>query len=218
MPLAVDNNLPSISLRFGTNDDDEINFRYHLDSCAAMNTGNMLLHMWLMTKYPQAVVSFERCDDPNAFVPLALDTAIPSADKALLVNQLSAVVVYRTRYLLPDGKHATIAFGLGESISVNAIVGIPTWKSWGLTLDLVNNIASSAALHLSFPISFTNASTGLPPGIQFTSADFVRPSPVLPPKPSSSTPSPPTVAQTPTNEASLQNTADNHAIFQPYPL
>ena len=78
MPLLVDNGLPSISLRFGTSDDNEINFRCHLDLCAGMNTGNMLLHMWLITEYPHdAVVSFEKSYDRNAFVPLGLDTVIP---------------------------------------------------------------------------------------------------------------------------------------------
>ena len=173
-------------MRFGSNDSDEINFRCHLDSCAAMNTGNMLLHMWLMTKYPHVVVSYEQSNDANAFAPLALDTAIPSKDKELLTNQLTGVVVYKTRYVLPDGKPATIAFGLGTSISVNAIIGIPTWKSWGINLDLSQNLALSATLQLCFPLSFTSASTGLPPGIQFSPSDFVRPQPALPPKPATS--------------------------------
>ena len=45
MPLSLDNNLPEAVLRFGSTTDDEIPFSCHLDSCAGMNTGNLLLHM-----------------------------------------------------------------------------------------------------------------------------------------------------------------------------
>ena len=34
IPLDVDNKLPAIEVRFGTNDDNEIQFLCHLDSCA----------------------------------------------------------------------------------------------------------------------------------------------------------------------------------------
>ena len=129
MPLSLDNGLPSVTLRFGTSDNDEILFSCHLDTCAAMNTGNMLLHMWLMTKFPQIVVSFERCNDPTPFQPISLDCAIPLPDRDACMNRLTAVVVYRTRYSLSDGTPATVAFGLGDNTTVNAILGIPTLKN-----------------------------------------------------------------------------------------
>ena len=59
MPLALDNDLPAVELQFGSSDDDEICFCCHLDICAAMNTGNLLLHMWIMTKFPYLVSNFE---------------------------------------------------------------------------------------------------------------------------------------------------------------
>ena len=42
MPLTVDNNLPSIIICFGsTQNHSEIGFASHIDSCAAMNVGNL---------------------------------------------------------------------------------------------------------------------------------------------------------------------------------
>ena len=42
IPLSLDNNLLSTVIRFGSSESDEIVFSCHLDSCAAMNTGNSL--------------------------------------------------------------------------------------------------------------------------------------------------------------------------------
>ena len=44
MPLFLDNCLPTAIIRFGDNSEDKISFTCYLDSCAAMNTANLLLH------------------------------------------------------------------------------------------------------------------------------------------------------------------------------
>ena len=55
MPLTLDNNLPAAVFRFGATNNTEIPFSCHLDSCAAMNTGSLLLHMYIITTYPSIV-------------------------------------------------------------------------------------------------------------------------------------------------------------------
>ena len=44
MPLDVDNGLPGIKLWFGRSAQQEEGFMCHMDTCAAMNTGNLLVH------------------------------------------------------------------------------------------------------------------------------------------------------------------------------
>ena len=44
MPLDVDNGLPGVEIWFGSDDNNEVGFVCHLDTCAAMNTGNLLTH------------------------------------------------------------------------------------------------------------------------------------------------------------------------------
>ena len=135
------------------------------------------MHQWVMTKCPQIVVSYEECNDRNPFHPLKLDCAVPTADAAdSLEGKLTAVVTYRTRYVLPSGEPATLKFGLGKDITVNAIIGLPTWTEWGLALDLHNKRCTSAILNLWFHVQFGDAATGLPPSANFSSKDFVRPS------------------------------------------
>ena len=69
----LDNDLPATVLRFGASNDNGIVCSCHLDSCTAMNTGNTLLYMWIMIKYPDIVISYERYDDSYVFQPITLD-------------------------------------------------------------------------------------------------------------------------------------------------
>ena len=69
----------------------------------------------------------------------------------------------------------TISFGLGESISVNAIIGLPTLKEFKMVLDVDSGIATSKLLNKDFKLSFQHAASGFPDGIVFDKADFVRP-------------------------------------------
>ena len=109
-------------MRFGTTYDNEIIFLCHLDSCAGMNTANLLLHQWMITNHPEIVVSYEEYTDSNLFMPLKLNCAIPkNEDTNNCDGQLTAVATYRTRYMLPNGNHVTIIFGLGKDIQFNVI-------------------------------------------------------------------------------------------------
>ena len=128
MPLCIDNDLPSTVLRFGSSDANEIAFSVHCNSCAAMNTANELLHMWIMTTHPEIVHSYECYADSVPFQPISLDCDVPISPSTMNINQLSSVVIYKTRYQKVDGSMLTLSFGLGEHILVNAIVRLHTFK------------------------------------------------------------------------------------------
>ena len=122
MPLLLDNGFPAAVLRFGATSEDEILFACHLDSCAAMNTGSLHLHQWIMKKYPHLVESFEQFNDHPPFRPITLDCAVPVSEAQKTTWKLTAVVTYKTRYVDNKGKKLTLSFGLGASIRVNAII------------------------------------------------------------------------------------------------
>ena len=130
MQLALDNCLPAAILRFGSTSHNEVTFTCHLDSCAAMNTTNLKLHQWIVTTYPTIVASFEQFDNANPFHPIGLNCAVPSANANAITNKLTAVVIYKTWYTDIDNKPVTLSFGLGKAITVNAIIGFPTFKKW----------------------------------------------------------------------------------------
>ena len=56
-PLSLDNDLLAAEFRFGKSQDNEVPFPCHLDSYTAMNTGNLLLHMWIITTYSEIIAS-----------------------------------------------------------------------------------------------------------------------------------------------------------------
>ena len=58
IPLDVDNGLPGIELWFGTSSENEVGYMCHMDTCAAMNTGNLMVCQWIMTIHPHLVAEF----------------------------------------------------------------------------------------------------------------------------------------------------------------
>ena len=178
MPLDLDNGLPAIEMRFGTTDIDELCFLCHIDSCAAMNTGNLRVHKYIMTEHPEIVCSYEQFDDENPFEPLSLACAVSMENITATYGKLTSVVTYHTQYKDKNGIPVKLAFGLGAEVAVNAIIGLPTLKKWKATIDVGNDEFVSKLLDLAFPLHYHGADSGLPPSIKFTSEDFVRPRPI----------------------------------------
>lgn len=178
MPLDIDNGLPGIVVLFG-----KTAFLCHVDSCAAMNTGNWLLHKWIMSTFPDIVVDYQEFNDPNPFEPLSLRCAV-SSNKNESVSTLKnlddclcAVVTYKSGYQL-NGQPAYVSFGLGEHISVRCILGIPFLRQWGADICLSQNKVVAHALNengIEFPIEYAATSNELPNGINFKAEQFVRP-------------------------------------------
>ena len=104
-----------------------------------------------MTTYPDISLSYEQFNDDQPFEPIQLDYALPSSLADKEASKLTAIVTYKTRYT-DNGKIITISFGLGESISVYTIIGIPTFKACELVLDLSADRVSSKLLDADFDL------------------------------------------------------------------
>lgn len=178
MPLDLDNGLPSIEVRFGLDSTTETCFACRVDSCAAMNTGNKLVHEWIMTTFPEIVCSYEQFDDENPFEPLRLVCAVSIEDITATYGQLTGVVTYHTQYKDKHGVAIKLAFGLGAEAAVNAIIGNPTLRKWQASIDIGRDEFVTALLELSFPLVYKGADSGLPSTVKFDNGDFVRPRPV----------------------------------------
>ena len=73
MTLSVSNGLPAAKFRLGDCDAQEVPYRIHLDLYASINTGNLLVHQWLVMKYPDIIYSYEIFDDANPFRTIIFD-------------------------------------------------------------------------------------------------------------------------------------------------
>ena len=175
MPIEVDNGLPGIELWFGREETDEIGLLCHMDTCAAMNTGNLAVHQWLITTQPHLVAEYIQFDDSRPFEPLQLHCAVEDLSKTESMHgKLTAIVRYWMRYT-QNGKRVILSFGLGDSVSVNSLVGIPTIKEWKSIFDFESNMLVARGINTKFPMIYEATKQGLPPGVAFSSADFVRP-------------------------------------------
>jgi len=178
MPLDLDNGLPAIEMKFGMTDIDELCFLCHVDSCAAINIGNLRVHEYIMTEHPEIVRSYEQFEHENLFEPLSLACAVSMENIIATYDKLISIVTYHTQYKDTSGIPLKLAFGLGAEVAVNAIIGLPTLKKWKATIDVGNDEFVSKPLDLAFPLHFHGADSGLPSSIKFTSKDFVRPRPI----------------------------------------
>ena len=175
MPLDVDNGLPGIELWFGNNADNEMGFLCHMDTCAAMNTGNLAVHQWLMSTHPHLVAEYIQFDDITPFEPLRLHCAVADLAKTESMHgKLTAIVRYWLRYK-NDGKNIILSFGLGASVTVNSIIGIPTIKAWKCLFDFDSHELIARGLNTKFPLVYEATRQGLPPGVDFKDENFVRP-------------------------------------------
>ena len=176
MPLDLDNGLPGILIRFGTEDKNESSFVCLVDTCAAMNTGNLKVHQWIMTQYPEIVAEYVQYDDEQPFQPLKLECAvkdIPTQDD--LSGNLTAIVRYWTRYTEPNGQRAVISFGLGRDIAVNSIIGVPTIRKWGMSMCFMSNTITAHHIKVKFSTVYERSKNGLPSSVEFDSSEFIRP-------------------------------------------
>lgn len=172
MPIKVRNSLPAAVFRFGTSDANETTLTFNVDSCAEMNTGNLLVHQWIATCCPEIVLEYRECTDPQGFQHMLLEGVTAESAQNVDVGKLTAIITYKTRYPAPADK---ISFGLGKSVGVNSIIGLPTLKDWGMILDIAGDRVFSTKLSLQWDMIYTNASCGLPKDVTFTHAEFVRP-------------------------------------------
>ena len=89
-------------------------------------------------------------------------------------GKLTAIVRYWLRYKNED-KNVILSFGLGASITVNSIVGIPTIKAWKYLFDFDSHELIAGGLNSKFPLVYKATKHGFPPGIILNETDFVQP-------------------------------------------
>ena len=131
MPLTVSNGLPATEFRLGDIIEAKVPCRFHLDSCAIMNTRTLLVHKWLMTKYPEIVHCYEKFNDSNPIKPIMLEGALNmESAKEFEAVKLTATLTYKTSYNHSNVEPVRITLGLGATVSANAIIGLPALTAW----------------------------------------------------------------------------------------
>jgi hypothetical protein len=199
MPLRIDNGLPHITLHIGTPRLDEtIGLSALFDSGAALSSGYLPYHLWVMRECPDLVASLERFDDTSPFEPIKLGGAICSPEdyNESTHGQLMAVIRYRTPYSDREGNPITISFGLGNDMTVNTILGMSLIKDLGMTPDFQAGHVTCTDSPASFDLEYRETTCGDPVTDTAATAFVALPldemyPPAIAPKTTDHSPSPP---------------------------
>ena len=87
-----------------------------------MNTGNLLLHQWIITTYPACFEEYTQFGENNTeFQPIQLQVAINNSDTTTQsdVRRLTAIVKYYTPYTSAYRQSILLSFGLGADVISN---------------------------------------------------------------------------------------------------
>jgi len=191
-PIRINNLLPAITIELGPSLPSTVSLVCLYDTCAAVCSGNLLFHQWVITSYPDLVHSFEQFDDSNPFEPIKLVGAItdPADFDVATHGQLTAVVRYHLPYTVaPSGAPTVLCIALGADVAVNTILGWPAIEDLEIELRIRKEMFYSPILCTPFTLTRAAAPLGLPDGVDFDPArDFRRPDAT--PSDSSDRPSP----------------------------
>ena len=147
--------------------DDTISFLARVDTCSAMNTGNLLLQNYIIAKYTSHETEFIQYDDADPFDIIILQCAVADLVKAENYHgNITAIVRYWTPYTFTDGKSVIISFGIRSGVTVFSIIILPTITQWGCMVNIGNGQLIALAIETVFPLMFEQSKNGPPEGVK----------------------------------------------------
>ena len=173
MPISINNSLPSVHLNVGLLVDEENKMRMLLDTSAAMNTGNLAYHQWVMSQCPSMVAEYLECGDGTEYDVVQLLAALDLKGTHQPVNHgsMTAVIRYRTPYLINNTSPLILSFALGKDVALRSVLGIPCLLAMGAIVDLVKGQLRCSELNQEFMLQLDPPGKGLPDGTQFDSSN-----------------------------------------------
>ena len=168
MPVAIDNGFPNLALDLGT-EHDQFSISGLFDTCGSLNTGYLPFHAWVASQHPNAVEDFRYFNGDDPFDPIKLAGAV--SDTTANANSphglLTAVIRYKTPYFDNTQSPISLSFALGNHVATNTIFGLPTITALEFLVDIPNLTAHSRRLDITFQLTKSEGSLGLPAGVSF---------------------------------------------------
>ena len=123
--------------------------RMLVDSGTAMNSGNKNYHRQAMHRYPDMAAEYLECGPGTKFDLVRLRVAVDSA--SVMDGSLSAIIRYETPYFI-SFRPLLLTFALGDSLSLNTILGTPALEKLRGILDLGDRSLTLQAIGKVFPL------------------------------------------------------------------
>ena len=158
LPLAIDGQLPHISLVLGcvnTSVDQCPKIRAMVDTGACCNTGYSEFWLHILKANPH-VIEEVYTTDKGEFQPIILGGVVTGEDGEMAnhTTALNLVVKLRLRYETIHHQKVTFSIALGNNVGVNTIVGKTFIKGLQCIYDSLSNVLESKLLNVPpFPIT-----------------------------------------------------------------
>ena len=126
------------------------------DTRAALTSGYLPYHLHIRQKCPQIVHSFESFDGDNPFDPIKLMGAISNVSSydPEKHGTLSSVIRYFAPYHDSSGNALLLCITLGDTMSVNKILGMTGITEWRLALEFEPSLIRSNILCENFDVAY----------------------------------------------------------------
>jgi hypothetical protein len=133
MSVAVLNHLPTINMILGTGQSvghQAVRMNVLFDTCASLITGYKSYHDYFKRKQPEVVHDYEEFDSANTFDPIKLSGALhdPGNISNEIVSTNDTMIRYKTPFWNNEGMPVLLCFSLGNTVSCNTIMVLPTIK------------------------------------------------------------------------------------------
>ena len=168
LPVSIDPDLPSISMRFGTSPEASQSalVRVTVDSGAGLSAGHMGFWLNICEGYPNIVNQIFTCHE-GKYVPIVLGGVVKQGDTTI-TTELPVAVELKTNYFVGDPtapKRLNVRIALGRDVTANCIIGIPLLKPLGGCIDLNDSVLQLPRLvgDNMFPLTFARPSVSVPP-------------------------------------------------------
>jgi len=157
MPIDSINELPHLNFPIGLTEGVAA-VSSLFDTGAALNTGYLPYHQFIMQTRPDLIAEYEEFNGRNPFDPIKLGGAITDPSAYDLENHglLKAVIRYHTPFKTEqNGAPLFLSFALGDDITVNSIIGLPFINALELAYHHRPKVhVSSDILERTFTVTF----------------------------------------------------------------
>ena len=111
--------------------------RMLVDTGATMNTGNFDFRMWVMSQCLDIVHEFLQCCKGTAYDGVHLLAALDIKDinTDATHRKITAVIRYKTPYIVAGKGPFIISFALGNDVSLRSVLVLPTLLAMGADIS-----------------------------------------------------------------------------------
>ena len=130
--IPIDNSILSVFFSLGLVVDEENKMRVLLDTDSPMNSENIIYHMRVISECQEMVGQFIQCGANTGYdvVQLLVALNLDSSQQSISHRKMTAVIRYRTPYLINKRYPLFIYFALGNDVSFRCVLGFLSCQPW----------------------------------------------------------------------------------------